>query len=89
MRLLLVDDQREITESLRKSIDWAKIGIDEVCTAVSAKEAKLIMVNVEIDILLTDIEMPGEDGISFCRWAKEGRADLSFSGGQESVIPTS
>ena len=71
MRLLLVDDQREITESLRKSIDWAKIGIDEVCTAVSAKEAKLIMVNVEIDILLTDIEMPGESGLELFRWTRE------------------
>lgn len=76
MRLLLVDDQREITESLRKSIDWAKIGIDEVCTAVSAKEAKLIMVNVEIDILRTDIEMPGESGLELFRWTRERYPDI-------------
>lgn len=76
MRLLLVDDQREITESLRKSIDWAKIGIDEVCTAVSAKEAKLIMVNMEIDILLTDIEMPGESGLELFRWTRERYPDI-------------
>lgn len=76
MRLLLVDDQREITESLKKSIDWASAGIDEVCTAVSAKEAKLIMVNMEIDILLTDIEMPGESGLELFRWTRERYPDI-------------
>lgn len=76
MRLLLVDDQKEITESLKKSIDWAAAGIDEVCTAVSSKEAKLIMVNVEIDILLTDIEMPGESGLELFQWTRERYPDI-------------
>lgn len=76
MRLLLVDDQREITESLKKSIDWGAVGIDEVCTAVSAKEAKLIMVNMDIDILLTDIEMPGESGLDLFRWTRERYPDI-------------
>lgn len=76
MRLLLVDDQREITESLRRSIDWTAAGIDEVCTAVSSKEAKLIMVNVEIDILLTDIEMPGESGLELFQWTRERYPDI-------------
>lgn len=76
MRLLLVDDQREITESLKKSIDWAAAGIDEVCTAVSSKEAKLIMVNAEIDILLTDIEMPGENGLELFQWTRERYPDI-------------
>lgn len=76
MRLLLVDDQREITESLKKSIDWASVGIDEVCTAVSSKEAKLIMVNMDIDILLTDIEMPGESGLELFRWTRERYPDI-------------
>lgn len=65
MRLLLVDDQREITESLKKSIDWAAAGVDEVCTAVSAKEAKLIMVNMEIDILLTILSALHDEGHSY------------------------
>ncbi len=76
MRLLLVDDQREITESLKRSVDWASAGIDEVCTAVSAKEAKLVMVNTEIDILLMDIEMPGESGLDLFRWTREHYPDI-------------
>ena len=94
MRLLLVDDQREITESLKKSIDWASAGIDEVCTAASSKEAKLIMVNMEIDILLTDIEMPGESGLELFKWTRERYPDIigifltshaDFSYAQEAV----
>lgn len=76
MRLLLVDDQREITESLKRSVDWMSAGVDEVCTAISAKEAKLIMVNREIDILLTDIEMPGENGLSLFKWTRERFPDI-------------
>lgn len=72
----MVDDQREITESLKRSIDWAAAGIDEVCTAVSAKEAKLIMVNVDIDILLTDIEMPGESGLELFKWTRKRYPDI-------------
>lgn len=76
MRLLLVDDQREITESLKRSIDWTTMGVDEVCTAVSAKEAKLIVENIEVDILLTDIEMPDESGLELFEWVKRRHPDI-------------
>ena len=71
IRILLVDDQREITESLRDGIHWEKVGVDEAYTACSSKEAKLILVNLDIDILLTDIEMPAEDGLELFRWTRE------------------
>lgn len=71
MTILIVDDQKAIVESLEKGIHWEQAGITEVYTACSAKEAKLILVNFEIDILLTDIEMPEEDGLSLFRWSRE------------------
>lgn len=71
MRILLVDDQREITESLKAGIHWDQVGVDEVYTACSSKEAKLILANLNIDILLTDIEMPAEDGLMLFRWTIE------------------
>lgn len=71
MRILIVDDQRAIVESLRDGISWDTLGIEEVLIASSAKEAKLLLVNFDIDILLTDIEMPEEDGLSLFRWTRE------------------
>jgi len=71
MKILIVDDQRSITDSISSSINWESIGIDECFVANSAKEAKLILLNFSINILLTDIEMPEENGISLLKWAKE------------------
>ena len=58
MNLLIVDDQKTIVKGLQDGIDWKAAGIDEVYTACSAREAKLVLMNFDIEILLTDIEMP-------------------------------
>ena len=71
MNVLLVDDQKEITESLKNGIHWDSIPVEQVYTACSAREARLVLVNFPIDVLISDIEMPEEDGLSLCAWAKE------------------
>lgn len=71
MMLLIVDDQRDVVNSLVRGIDWEKLMISKVFTANSAKEAKQIMEEHKISILLSDIEMPEEDGLSLFRWVKE------------------
>lgn len=76
MKLLLVDDQAAIVNSLKKGIHWEELDIDEVFTACSAAEAKLLLVNFPIDIILTDIEMPGEDGLSLVQWVRERGMDI-------------
>ena len=70
MNLLIVDDQKTIVNGLRDGIDWKEIGIDKVHTACSAKEAKLVLMNFDIEILLTDIEMPEENGMELLEWTK-------------------
>lgn len=76
MKILIVDDQRAIVESIRDGISWEALAIDQVYTATSAKEAKLILVNFDIDILLTDIEMPEEDGLELFRWTRQRFPEL-------------
>ncbi|MBE5915595.1 MAG: helix-turn-helix domain-containing protein [Pseudobutyrivibrio ruminis] len=71
MNILVVDDQRAVADSIANGIAYKEIGIDEVYTAYSAMEARLVMLNFDIDILLTDIEMPEEDGLSLFRWMRE------------------
>ena len=71
MNVLLVDDQKAIVDSLKRGIRWERLDVSQVFTACSAKEAKLILRNFVIDVLVTDIEMPEEDGLSLCRWARE------------------
>ena len=76
MNVCLVDDQRAVVDSLKNGIRWEKLPVDKVYTACSAKEAKLILKNFPVDVLLSDIEMPEEDGLSLCFWAKKEIADI-------------
>lgn len=71
MNVLIVDDQKAIVESLREGIRWEELGVEKVYTACSAREAKLVLVNFPVDVMLSDIEMPEEDGLELCQWAKE------------------
>ena len=76
MNILIVDDQKAVADSFANGIDYKSIGVDEVYVAYSAMEARLVMLNFDVDILLTDIEMPEEDGISLFRWMKEKFPDI-------------
>lgn len=70
MNILIVDDQSTVLRGLEKGIGWEALGYSAVHTAGSAGEAKLILINYDIDVLLTDIEMPEENGLELFRWAK-------------------
>lgn len=76
MNVLLVDDQRAITENLKKNIHWDVIPVERVFTACSAKEAKMVLRNFPVDVLITDIEMPEEDGLALFKWARENLPDI-------------
>lgn len=67
MNIILVDDNISTTSLLKSSIDWKSLKIDEVFSANSAQEAKEIIAKNHIDILICDIEMPQQDGISLVR----------------------
>lgn len=71
MNVLIVDDQKAIVDSLRDGIRWDGLGVEKVYTACSAREAKLVLVNFPVDVMLSDIEMPEEDGLELCQWARE------------------
>ena len=68
MKLLIVDDQVIVTEGLRRGVNWAKIGFDEVETASSVSAARENLQTAPADVLLCDIEMPGEKGLELLKW---------------------
>lgn len=76
MNILIVDDQVAVLRGLGRGVDWKKLGFSQVYTAGSAGEAKLILINYDIDILLTDIEMPEETGLELFRWSKNRYPNL-------------
>lgn len=71
MNLLIVNDERVIADTMAETMDWKEYRIDRVFVAYNAEEAKDIITAEDIDIILCDIEMPGEDGLALCRWIRD------------------
>jgi two-component system nitrogen regulation response regulator NtrX len=72
IRVLVVDDEPsvllEISGALKRHYD--------VLTAQSAEEAETILAKERIDLLLTDLRLPGNDGIHLLESAKAVSPDL-------------
>jgi len=73
LRLLLVDDDAAVRRSLAEMLrEW---GMD-VHTADSAEEALGCIADLAPDVALTDVRMPGMDGITLLRTLKERCPDV-------------
>lgn len=93
MRLLIVDDQRAVVDGLLRQ-DWGSIGISQVTGVCSAAEARRVLAEYVVDVMLCDIEMPVENGLSLVKWMRDQNimakvifltAHAEFSYAQKSV----
>ena len=66
-RVLLVEDEEIELETLRDYIDWKKNGISRVFTARNGRRALECLEENMADIVITDIQMPGMDGMETAR----------------------
>ncbi len=82
-KVILVDDEEEVREAIRKRINWEEIGFTVVGTAENGEEALELAEGCEPDVVMTDIQMPFMDGITLLKKLKEKIPDLRsviFSG---------
>ncbi len=71
LQLLIVDDERSVVETLAETIPWEECGISAVHEALSGTMALQVMENHAIDIVMTDIRMPGMSGINLITAIRE------------------
>jgi diguanylate cyclase (GGDEF)-like protein len=70
--ILVIDDQRDMRDSVRFLLEAQ--GHTDVRTAASGRLAlDLLYADGSIDVVLTDVSMPGLDGIEVCRQIKSDR----------------
>jgi len=82
-KVILVDDEEEVREAIRKRINWEEIGFTVVGTAENGEEALELAESCEPDVVMTDIQMPFMDGLTLLKKLKEKIPDLRsviFSG---------
>jgi len=70
-RLLLVDDEPSLREPLASYLERQGFAVEQ---AASAAQARAMLAEDVPDLVLLDIMMPGEDGLSLCRHLTETRA---------------
>lgn len=63
--LLILDDEPAVVDSLAHNIAWEEQGIAHVFKADSAAQALRLMQGYRIDLVISDIRMPGMDGLDF------------------------
>ncbi|MBM7568885.1 response regulator [Paenibacillus sacheonensis] len=71
MNVLLVDDDYFVVTALEKKIDWASLDIENVHTANNVAQAREILKHHDIQILVSDIEMPQGSGLELLAWIRE------------------
>lgn len=76
MNILLIDDDRFVIASLMKNIDWNLLGFDSVFTAYNIADAKDIIIHSDIDLLLSDIDMPNGSGLELLTWIRQNHDDM-------------
>jgi two-component system CheB/CheR fusion protein len=80
LRILLVDDDTEALESFKYLLEFEGA---KVCTASSGEEGLALLKEREIDLILSDLAMPGMDGYSFVQQMRRQ------TGGKPAVIAIS
>ncbi|HEX9648127.1 MAG TPA: response regulator [Alphaproteobacteria bacterium] len=66
--ILVVDDHRDIRDLLARYLARHEL---RVTAAGDAAEARRALKGASIDLVVLDIMMPGEDGLSLCRYLRE------------------
>ena len=64
---LVVDDHRDSVQLLVAALE--PFGV-RVITAGSAPEAREVLSAAEVDIIICDLGLPGENGLEFIRWVR-------------------
>lgn len=71
MNLLLVDDEIITIKGILKGVNWDELPFKEIFHATYVGDAKNIFERNQVDIMICDIEMPGDNGIKLLEWVRE------------------
>ncbi|MCM3701603.1 response regulator [Paenibacillus macerans] len=77
-KVLLADDEKIIVEGIARVVDWEALDTELVATARNGIDAYAKMVELEPDIVISDIKMPGMDGLSLVSKAHREYPSIKF-----------
>lgn len=75
MTILIVDDEPLAVQGILDGVNWETLNFDKVLTANSYAEAASVFKNTYVDVLVSDIEMPGESGLKLIEYVNAHSAN--------------
>ena len=78
-RVVLIDDETIIVEGLRRVIRWADYNCEVVGTAGDARQGGELIRRQRPHIVITDIHMPGQDGLSMLAGLRSEFPDMQVT----------
>ncbi|OEU69731.1 MAG: two-component system response regulator [Desulfuromonadales bacterium C00003068] len=70
-RVLVIDDSSTMRKIVSRALRQAGLDFDEILEAADGQEALNLLENENVDLILSDINMPNMDGIEFLRQKRE------------------
>lgn len=78
IRTLIADDDAIILRGMKKFIDWEQYGFEIVATAADGRALLELCREQEIDVVITDIEMPKMNGLEMMRALRENNKEIKI-----------
>jgi two-component system response regulator YesN len=78
MKIMIVEDEPILRQGLISKIDWERLNVELAGEASDGFEALDVLEKCQPDIVLTDIRMPGMNGLQFISEARNHYPHLKF-----------
>ncbi|MBV6713893.1 response regulator transcription factor [Paenibacillus chitinolyticus] len=77
-KVIIVDDEKLLRQGFIHMVDWSQYGFEIIGEASDGLEALELVNKYSPDIVVTDIRMPGMDGIELTRRLRNERPDIQI-----------
>lgn len=78
MNVIVADDEKRVCALICALVEWEELGLTLIGTAYDGLTALSLIEAKQPDVLITDIRMPGIDGLELIRQARELQPELQF-----------
>lgn len=75
IKVFVVDDEKLVRRGIIGLIDWERFGMEIVGDSGSGEETVEFLKREEVDLLFSDLEMPGLSGIPFSSGGEAGTSE--------------
>ncbi|MEN3038255.1 MAG: response regulator [Candidatus Kryptonium sp.] len=83
MRLLLIEDEKELTKTLKKGLKEAGYNVD---VAYDGESGVAMAISGQYDCIILDLRLPKKDGLEVCKEIRRNKIDRSNSNADRELM---